>query len=483
MDITFIQSNQGATGNYDSATLAFVSNVVSGRLLTCSGGCWNGSSITDVVVTSDRTTGNWTTVMGPVVSGTPNRTWIAYAVATSSGACTVTINPNAGGAYSTHYIAEWSDNHATPLDVDGGSSTGASTTASDAVTTIDANTLVLAMVTHGSSGSFSITEDTGGGWTKLGEDEGTANCPSACEYQIFTSAGAKTASWTFGASLNWAAQTLSFKAAASSAVYPLVLAAGAYALTGTALTLRAARVMSLAAGTIALTGTAMALRWTARVELASGSYVLTGSALTLRLSRRLALDPGAVTLTGSSLGIVAGRALALESGSYAVPGTALTFVKARVLGLDAGSVAVTGTSLTLRTARKLGLDAGAFSLTGQDLSLQVSHQLPCAGGSYVCTGSPLALIVAHRLALEAGVLALTGSPLALTIARQLALAPGSYVFTGGELGLLASTGQSVRNWIDVEVAMSVRVLREAGVGARLHISQDMRMSINRGVAV
>lgn len=210
MAITLVQSTTGTTANYASTTLAHVSNVVSGNLLICTGAVWNGTSTTAVVVTDSVGT-SYTTILGAVCAGTPNKSWIAYGMAAASGANTVTIDPDVAGAYSSHTVAEFSGVDATPLDIDGGNATGASTTASDDVTTIAADTVVIGVMSQGSGGNHALTEDTAGGWTLLGENENASNAPVASAYQIFTSAGAKTASWTIAASVGWCAQTASFE--------------------------------------------------------------------------------------------------------------------------------------------------------------------------------------------------------------------------------------------------------------------------------
>lgn len=212
MAITLVQNRTSESSSYSSTTLAFTSNVTSGNLLTCTGAVWNGASTTSIVVT-DTVGTTYTVYLGAATGGVPNKPWIAYGIAAGSGANTVTIDPDVAGAYSSQTIAEWSDIDATPLDVNGGNSTGSSTTPSDGITTSATDTVVIGVMTHG--GSATIAPDTGGGWTQLGEIESSANCPSATEYQIFSSAGAKTASWTLGGSLSWCAMTASFKQAAA----------------------------------------------------------------------------------------------------------------------------------------------------------------------------------------------------------------------------------------------------------------------------
>jgi hypothetical protein len=214
--MSMVQAATGGAGNYDSTTLAYGSNVAAGNLLTCTGAIWNGNDVTSIIIT-DTVLTPYTVVLGTVSGGTPNKTWIARGIAPSSGANTVTINPNGSGRYSSHSIAEFDNIDATPLDVDGGTSTGSSATASDGITTSATNTLVIGVMSQGSGSNHALTEDTGGGWALIGEVENAGNAPYSAQYQLFTSAGAKTASWTIAASVAWCAQTMSFKTAAAGA--------------------------------------------------------------------------------------------------------------------------------------------------------------------------------------------------------------------------------------------------------------------------
>lgn len=218
--ITVVQSKGDCTAaNFTSTTCAFPSNVTSGNVLVACGGNWNGNNMSGMAATDTLST-NYAEVIGSATtSGVAIKTWIAYGVATSSGANTITQTPAGGtGWYGSWGILELSGvDTTTPLDVDGGSSTGSGTTVSDGITTSAADTIVLACMSHGNSGTISITADTGGGWTSAGEVENYSNAPYAWEYQIFGSAGAKTASFTLGNSVAWSIQTLSLKAASAGA--------------------------------------------------------------------------------------------------------------------------------------------------------------------------------------------------------------------------------------------------------------------------
>lgn len=213
----FVQSTATTAASFDSTTLAYTSNVTAGDLVGTCGALWNGNNLTSIAM-SDTVGTSYTVILGTIVTGgVPIKTYIAYGIAAGSGANTVTINPNGTGWYGSHAVFEFSGVNSSPLDIDGGTSSGTSTTPSDAFTTSDANTVGVGVVTHGNSGTISITEDSGGGWSLLGEVENYANAPMSCTYQIYSSAGAKSAGWTLGSSQAWVAQTAAFKQAASGA--------------------------------------------------------------------------------------------------------------------------------------------------------------------------------------------------------------------------------------------------------------------------
>lgn len=346
MSIQLVQSATGTTGNYDSTTLAFGSNVVAGNLLVCMGAVWNGTEISSITITDTIGT-SYTVVLGASSGGIPNKTWIAYGIAPSSGANTVTINPNGGGRYSSHCVAEFSGVHAAvPLDADGGSSTGSSSTASDAVTTVDANTLVLGVMSHGSGGNHALTEDTAGGWTLLQENENAGNAPYATAYQIFTSAGAKTASWTIAASVAWTAQTCAFKQAATAPPFTMRQSTlrGGDVLRGTTVVSGLSATVNQAVETD--TGQAIARRKTKGLSQVSETEAAQAMARTKRLAiaqavetdtpqsltRRKTILVGQATEADTAQGVTrAGQTVAVAQAVEAETAQALTRRKAKTI--------------------------------------------------------------------------------------------------------------------------------------------------------
>ena len=203
-------TNQHASA--DSGTLAFPGNVTSGSLLIVAGANWQSGGSTVSVGVTDTLSTSYTVVPYYVGEFT---TFIAYGVASSSGANTVTVNPAGTGNYFSYSIDEFSGQHATPLDVDGGNSTATSTSAADSITTVTANDLIIGCVSQ--TAATTVTFTPGGSYTQIGEqeDSGTYQGHSAV-FRIVTTAQAYSVDWTLGTSQAWMAMTLAFKEATAS---------------------------------------------------------------------------------------------------------------------------------------------------------------------------------------------------------------------------------------------------------------------------
>ena len=198
------RASSGKQSSVDSYSKAYPANVTANDLLTTCGIVYTG--ITSVVVTDTIST-NYTVYLGPD-TGTGSKPFIAFGVAPSSGANTVAVNPNGASATLAYSIDEFSGTSVSaPLDVDGSSSTGNSTTPSDALTTLTANDLILGVAAIGSGGAITIS--VGSGYTQIGEDENSITGYN-CEFKIATTATSYTMDWTVGSNL-WAVYTLGFK--------------------------------------------------------------------------------------------------------------------------------------------------------------------------------------------------------------------------------------------------------------------------------
>lgn len=223
MAITEVGSgSQRATGagagynNVDSATKAFPGNVGNGNLLICAGTVYNAGGGPAVTVTDTRSTPY---TVRTIAYGTTDTLWIAWGVTTSGGACTVTVDPGGTGNYMSFSIDEFTSQHGTPLDVnDGGSSSATSTAPSDSITTGVADALII--------GAFGFTElwtstiVAGGSSTLIGAetDNNNNNAHGAAFRIISGAAGSYAVDWTLGTSSTWTAVTVSFVPSAGGGI-------------------------------------------------------------------------------------------------------------------------------------------------------------------------------------------------------------------------------------------------------------------------
>lgn len=204
------RASQSETGASDTA--AYPANVIAGNLLIAAGGYWSSLSTVDIGVTDSLSTPYTVLRTGNVSwGGGFGKGFLAYGVAPSSGACTVTAAV-ANMEFITWVIDEFTGTHATPLDVNGGESTGTSTTPSDGLTTLTAGALVVGtMVKAGGTGAIT----SGTGYTAIADDETENHQPFGSEFKVAGAAGAQTVDWLLADNIAWRVITAAFKDAAA----------------------------------------------------------------------------------------------------------------------------------------------------------------------------------------------------------------------------------------------------------------------------
>ena len=195
MTNTFVQAKGvAAAQSGTTGTLAYTSNVTSGNLL-CVAFRYNGSGAAHISnITSTRTTGNWTVVYDQSDSGaTPIQGGWAYAFATSTGACTVTINFNTSvvGIYMAQ--DEWNG----PLAFRAASAvavTNETALTSNAATAV-AGDLQVAFTTMGAAVTNTITAGSGYNIRAIGISAGGTHFVGT-EDKLSSAGGSVTASFT-----------------------------------------------------------------------------------------------------------------------------------------------------------------------------------------------------------------------------------------------------------------------------------------------
>lgn len=196
------QRAEARASSDDPVPLAYPGSVTAGNLLIASGSTLGTiSGITDSVGTS------WTVVQTSTYGSFGLSLFIAYGIAGGSGANTISVNL-ATGTFTSFAIDEFSGVNATPLDANGGTSTGTSTTPSDSITTVADNALIIGVTNADIETTFTP------GYTGFGDEEDWNNWATYdAQFRIATAAGSYSMTWTLGASSLWLAQTMSFKPA------------------------------------------------------------------------------------------------------------------------------------------------------------------------------------------------------------------------------------------------------------------------------
>lgn len=202
-----------STSEVASLGVAFPANVTSGNLIIVGGNTWASAGPASSISVTD-TIGTTYTVVTSTIGGDKYLQFIAYGVTSSSGANTVTVDPNIN-TFIAFAIDEFSGQNATPLDVDGSSSTGTSTAPADSITTGVANALIIGVAFH--DGSVANALDPTGSYTQIGEEEdNNVSVDFNLVYRIATTATSYTVDWTLGSSASWLAQTISFAPSVAS---------------------------------------------------------------------------------------------------------------------------------------------------------------------------------------------------------------------------------------------------------------------------
>lgn len=220
-----VQSN-GTAGTTSQASrgLAFASNPAAGSFIVVGGAVWDGGSVPTSVSVTDSLSTSYTCLHDDIGGGDV-REFLCYGTTTSSGANTVTVDPE-GSAFISFGIAEFTGPDSTPLDADGGvtdnAGTPGGTNTTDSITTISANALIIAVFSvENYSGNSAITPNAE--MTDIAEaTDGGSLQPFNTSYRIATSATSYDVTYTYGASCNGTptcrVRTASFETGAAAAV-------------------------------------------------------------------------------------------------------------------------------------------------------------------------------------------------------------------------------------------------------------------------
>lgn len=194
--------------------------------MVISGTNWNTSALTAPTGSTQAgtaTVGSYTTKFsstGVAWAGGTIYEYIIYGIVTGSGSLTVRVTATAAGTYMQVACDEYAGVDSSPLDVDGGETTGGITTpgtdvATDSITTLSANDLIVAVI--GLDGGVTGMA-AGTNYTLLASDGTGSISAFMSEFRILAeAAGSKTISWTWTiGDLNWSQINVAFKPAAAA---------------------------------------------------------------------------------------------------------------------------------------------------------------------------------------------------------------------------------------------------------------------------
>jgi len=222
--------------------------------------------------------------------------------------------------------------------------------------------------------------------------------------------------------------------------YTLTVSAGAFALAGSAASLRANRKLAAEPGSFSLAGAAAVLRAARQISVTSGAFAVSGSTAGLRVARRLAAGSGEFSFAGGAAALVASRRLSTAPGSFVLVGRGATLVHTAapapggptyVLTAVPGSFALNGAPVALTAARCLAAGAGAYSLAASPVNIVAQRRLSAGGGQFELAGAAALLQVVRRLPAAAGTFTLLGSDVVLKHSAQVeyARAPAGSGYT------------------------------------------------------
>ncbi len=243
------------------------------------------------------------------------------------------------------------------------------------------------------------SDTTNGSWssaiTRLadgGADEDAMSLFS--QYKNVTGSGIQAWTATVGVNRDGAASWM----ALNSAVVPksITASSGTYGVFGTSVSLEYGLKVAIAAGSYAVTGSAVTFtKSSPRIQVAGGSYAVSGTAVATLHKWKTTLAGGSYAVSGTDTGFNKSGAFSVVvlPGSYAVTGTAVNTVLSVVIAASAGSYAVTGSNVTFRYGREVAPDeVGSYGVTGTAVTLT-----PTLAASVPIRGTLLIAPFSHSL--------------------------------------------------------------------------------------
>lgn len=115
--------------------------------------------------------------------------------------------------------------------------------------------------------------------------------------------------------------------------------------------------------------------WVWPILIGAGSFGLTGQDVALRATRVLQPEAASFALSGQDTGLVHNYPVSVDAAAFSMSGQDVEFFRDYAVTLGAGSFSLSGQDVSLHTTRALYPDAAAFTLSGQDVAFVVDLDL------------------------------------------------------------------------------------------------------------
>lgn len=265
----------------------------------------------------------------------------------------------------------------------------------------------------------------------------------------------------------------------TSGGYSIVASAGAFTLTGVAMSPVASRLITAALGTYTLTGVSAAFSKAFSLSASVGSFVLSGVSVGLSLSRLLAATKGTFTLTGIAISSLVSRVLTASQGTFTLSGIASTLSRIYSIIASTGTFSLTGISASTVVSRVILAVKGTFSLTGFSASFSRVYLMIASVGTFVITGVASGLVAARSMVASVGTFTLTGVSAAFAYTRTLIAGTGAFVLTG-IAAVISKTGQYVLTAAKGTFAVTIRASATI-IGRVIFIVNRGRLAIKTAI--
>lgn len=208
-----VQTAKSSGNSAATSVTVSIGTTTSGNLLVI-GVTWYGSRTFSSI--SDNKSNTWTQIGSQLDTASPIHTRMYYAKNISGGSGhTITVNFSGNGCYPTAIASEFSElDTSSPLDVQAGTTGGASTTPSSGSTTTRSTANQLLVCFEAEESTATCTHTAGTNYTKPtngSEDDGSNYGTAGIEYRIVSATGTDAGTWTIGQNVKWACQVATFK--------------------------------------------------------------------------------------------------------------------------------------------------------------------------------------------------------------------------------------------------------------------------------